>query len=373
MKWLMILFYWITASLALATVPIDLQSPFLKTVIYQKKIGDYGAGPIEQKEVTQGVKKDGLYEFRKADGTLFLVSESEVLGVLPVFPTLQTPCEKGDVEAALRFLEKAERILPQQPEVAKPVLEKWKSLESVFGEIEKEWQVPADALDPSARNLFLGWVLGLPVVLLLSLVLGLLLISKRTGLALALVFIGLGIGILFWASLQAPTQVPTPLSLSHQEDCRRIFWAIAYAKKAGLAGVGAEVRLPIDTWLNFLFQRIRFSDVSSHGLRPAVSRPFFQKTADGVLVHQPLRVGPFVFPLTVEILPPKGQKNPEPWRVNKIRMGLVPWPTRLAETWVGKIFETYRFLWNEIHAGGVIEWKMGSQGEVEIRVLPRVP
>lgn len=367
----MILFCWVTASLAHATVPIDLQSPFLKTVIYQKKIGDYGAGPVEQKVVTQGVKKDGLYEFRKADGTLFLISESEVLGVLPVFPSLETPCEKRDVEAAIRFLEKARGILPSQPEVAEPVLDKWKSLGLVFGEIDKEWQVSPGSLDRGTQNLFLGWALGLPAGFLLSLAVGLFGLRKWTGFALVLILIGLGSGILFWASLQLPKLVQTPRNLSHEDDCRRIFWAISCAKNAGLIQERTLFRVPTDDWLNFLFQRIRFSEKPSGLFVPLLTKPFFQKHAEGILVQQPIQVGPLMLPLTLEFSPLEGKNSLEQLAVKKMWVGRVPWPSWLAERLAGSIFKGYWSLWNEIQDGGMVKWKIDPGVELEIEVTPR--
>lgn len=370
MRWSAAFFCCVAATAAHAVVPTDLQSPFLKTAIYQKKIGGYGVGPVEQKEVTQGIKKDGLFEFQKEDGTLFLVSESEILGVLPVFPSLQFPCEKEDVEAALRFLEKAKCILPQQIEVSEPVLEKWKSLALVLEEIDKEWRVSPDSLDQGVRNLFLVWALGMPMVLLLISVMGLFIWRKRKGFALILILIGLGGGILFWASWQRPTQTQTSQDLIHEEDYRRIFWALSCGKKAGLAGASTEFRVPIDSWLNFLFRRIRFPDTSYHGIQPALTKPLFQNTKDGVLVHQPVQVGPFLFPLAIEISL-KGKISPESWVVKKIRMGRVPGPGQLAEPWVKRIFESYRFLWNEIDSGEAVEWNTSSPGEVKIQVVPR--
>lgn len=370
MKWPIILFYWITASLAVATVPIDLQSPFLKTVIYQKNIGGYGAGPEERKEVVQGEKKNGLYEFRKADGTLLLISESEVLGVLPVFPSLETPCEKGDVEAAIRLLEKAKGIFPGQPEVAEPVLEKWKSLALAFGKIEKEWLVPSGALHPSAQNLFLGWALGLPVGVLLILVVGLFGLRKRTGFALVLILIGLGGGVLFWASLQLPAQAQPPQNLSHEDDCRRIFWAVSCAKKTGLVHERTLFRVPADDWLNFLFQRIRFSERSVNPFVPTLSKPFFQKQEGGILVQQPIQVGPLMLPLTLEYSPLEGKNSPEQLVVNKVWMGRVPWPSLFAEQWVGSLFQGYWSLWDEILDAETVKWKVGSGAELEIEITP---
>ena len=371
MRWAVVIFYGITASVTQATIPIDLQSPFLKTVIYQKKIAGYGAGPIEQKEVAQGLKKDSLYEFRKADGTLFLVSESEVMGVLPVFPTVQTPCEKGDVEAAIRFLEQVRGNFPNQPEASEAVLEKWKSLALVFGEIEKEWQVSPRSLDQSVKNLFLGWTGGLLAVLFLGLALGLVLLRKRVVLALGLILVGLGGGSLLWASLQLPAHSQEPQEPSHGDDCSRILWAISCAKKAGLIEARTEFRVPIDAWMNFLFQRIRFPEVTSSGLQPALSKPFFRKTTDGVLIEQPVQVGPFVFPLAIELFELEGKESPDQGLIKKVWLGRVPWPVKLAETWVGRIFEGYRFLWNELSSGGSIKWKMGSHGELEIQVMPK--
>ena len=364
----MAFFCWIAASVTQAAVPIDLQSPFLKTVIYQKKIGGYGAGPIEQKEVARGIQKNDLYEFQKEDGTLFLVSESEVLGVLPVFPSLRTPCKKNDVEAAIGFLEKAKSSLPGQPGVSEPVLEKWKSLALVFGEIDKVWQVPLVALDPGLQILFLGWALVLPGALFLIAGIGLFLLRKRTGFALFMILIGMGGGVLFWASLQMPTQLPMPQDSSQEDDCHRIFWAISCAKKAGLVRERTEFRIPIDVWLNFIFQRVRFPDMSSVGIHPTVTKPFFQKSTDCLLVQQPIQVGPIFIPLAVELFALEGKESPEQWKVKKIWMGLVPLPVNVAETKVGRIFEVYRFLWNELKDGGSIHWKMGSQGEVEIQI-----
>jgi len=371
MRGILALFWFFTGGLGQGEVPVDLSSPFFKAVIYQKKIGGYGAGPEERKEVAQGEKKDGLYEFRKTDGTLFLVSESEVLGVLPVFPSLETPCEKGEVEAAIRLLEKAKGVLPGQPEVAEPVLEKWKSLALVFGEIEKEWQIPSGSLHPSAHHLFLGWALGLPAGFLLSLAGGLFCLRKRTGLALVLILIGLGGGILFWASLQLPGQVQTPRDLSQEGDCRRIFWAISCAKKAGLVQERTLFRVPADDWLNFLFQKIRFSEKPTDLLVPMLTKPFFQKHAEGILVQQPIQVGPLMLPLTLEFSPLEGKNSPEQLVVQKVSMGRVPWPARFAERWIGSLFEGYWSFWNEIQDGGTVKWKVGPGVELEIEIAPQ--
>lgn len=370
MRWIVVFLCWVAPSVTQATAPIDLQSPFLKTVIYQKHIGGYGAGPIEQKEVARGIRKNDLYEFQKEDGTLFLVSESEVLGVLPVFPSLQTPCEKKDIEAAIDFLEKAKSSLPGQPEVSGPVLEKWKSLDLVFGEIDKVWQVPLSSLTQNLSILFLGWALGLPGVLLLVAGIGLFLLRRRTGLALILILMGVGGGALFWASLQLPGQAQQRLNSSHEDDCRRIFWAVSCAKKAGLVGARTEFRIPIDAWLNFLFQRIQFPQLSSFGIQPILTKPFFQKSADGLLVHQSIQVGPILLPFAIELFAVAGKESPEQWKVKRIWMGRVPLPVKVAEKWVGRIFEAYRPFWNELNAGGTIQWKMESPEELEIQIIP---
>lgn len=371
MKWMGALFCWAAASYVLAGVPTDLQSPFLKTVIYQKKIAGYGAGSVEQKEVTAGVKKDDLYEFRKADGTLFLVSESEVLGVLPVFPSLENPCEKRDVEAAISFLEKARQVLPEQPEVSATALEKWKSLALVFGEIESEWGIPSASLSPHLENLFLVWAFGLPGLSFLGIASGLILLRRKACLACVLILAGFGGGLLFWASLQPLSQVTARQNPSQEDLCRRVFWAVSCGKKAGLLQKLTEFRVPADEWLNFLFQRIRFPEPSAGPYKPALTQPFFQKQAGGVMVQQPVQVGPLQFPLAFAFSAPEGIDSPEQLVVKKMSVGWVPAPQKIAESWAGKIFQAYRFIWHEVQDKGAVKWKVAPDFQLEIQISPQ--
>lgn len=103
-----------------ADVPLDLKSPFPKTVIILK------SGKIEYIEKVGLLKLEGdVLEVTKSNGSLAIVSKNQVLGVLPTRPE---KIEERDVMAAkdaVAFLQKAQGQLPNEPVCSDQEIEKW--------------------------------------------------------------------------------------------------------------------------------------------------------------------------------------------------------------------------------------------------------
>ena len=103
-----------------ADVPMDLKSPFPKTVIILR------SGKIEYIEKAGLLKLEGdVLEVTKSNGSLAIVSKNQVLGVLPTRPE---KIEERDVKAAkdaVAFLQKAQAQLPNEPVCSSQEIEKW--------------------------------------------------------------------------------------------------------------------------------------------------------------------------------------------------------------------------------------------------------
>jgi hypothetical protein len=366
--------WWLAAGLALADVPLDLRSPFFKTVLYQKKIGGYEAGPVERKEVRSGEIKNRIFEFQKDDGTLFLISEAEVLAVLPVFPSSQTPCEKADVADALALLERSKASFPGQEEVAEATMEKWRGLLQALEESEKRWVVSSDQLPPQLRSFLLFWTLGWPgLVAVLLFACWWCFRRSRIGLAQGLLLLGLLGGGIFWLSLQ-PSAEAAALPGSNRSDLgKKILWTISCAQKKGLLQEKVDFRIPADEWMNFLFGRLRFQAGPASFFRPQLGSPFFRQTPGGLVVLQPVLVGPLVLPLRFELSPLDDQKSPDQMMIQKVQVGGVPLPQFLAQTWPSQCFEPYRFLWTELNQGGLVQWAVGPPRDLVIQIRPTQP
>jgi len=103
-----------------ADVPLDLKSPFPKTVIILK------SDKIEYIEKAGLLKLEGdVLEVTKSNGSLAIVSKNQVLGVLPTRPEKIEEKDVGAAKDAVAFLKKAQAHLPNEPVCSSQEIEKW--------------------------------------------------------------------------------------------------------------------------------------------------------------------------------------------------------------------------------------------------------
>ena len=121
------------ASMARAEVPIDLDSPFSKVAVIQNTMGQR-----ELREVVGGEKKGKLIELRKADGSLIIVPEENVVAIVPKLPTAGLKYTRDEASRAYVFLQKAQSQLSGIEEVSPTVLKAWGRLASQESNYEAE-------------------------------------------------------------------------------------------------------------------------------------------------------------------------------------------------------------------------------------------
>ena len=373
MIWAMALGWLCIAGLLRAEVPIDLDSPFLKQVIYQKRVGGYGASPVEKREVLRGKKGDGFYEFVKEDGSLFIVSDSEVLGVLPIFPSVLRPCEKKDVLRAIPFLELAQQKLPEEMEVSASSMGKWKELLNTFEENEREMVIQCDVTNNPSGKIIYKCFVSLFVVVSGFLFFGIVfLFWRKTGFSLICILLGVMGGVLLWCFLQSPEIPETSLDDSQKTKCKEIFWVVSCAKKSGLVQSQVEFTVLVQDWFNYLVSRVRLQSASEGMTHSFLRKPFFQARPGGLQIHQPIQVGPFCLPWLFDAEVTFAAKDE---RIGKIcvtgaSLGKIPIPESLAQKWLGSTFLPYEALWQQLSGQGTDEWEIESDGTLKIRVHP---
>ena len=116
-----------------ADVPMDLDTPFVKTLILKKN-----TGVVEDREIT-GVKiNEGKIESVTTKGVVALVPTNDVIAILPMLPDSGIQYELKDVERAISLLESLPTDLKQRPEASTEALQKWKDLEKTAEEAERK-------------------------------------------------------------------------------------------------------------------------------------------------------------------------------------------------------------------------------------------
>ena len=106
-----------------AGVPMDLDSPFVKTALIKGV-----AGAVEDREVSKAKIIGDKIELTKSQGGVALFPMSDVVGLLPKLPDSGVVYQLKDVDEAILFLESLPAELKQKPEASAETLQKWKDL-----------------------------------------------------------------------------------------------------------------------------------------------------------------------------------------------------------------------------------------------------
>ena len=106
-----------------AGVPMDLDSPFVKTALIKGV-----AGAVEDREVSKAKIIGDKIELTKSQGGVALFPMSDVVGLLPKLPDSGVVYQLKDVDEAILFLESLPAELKQKPEASAEILQKWKDL-----------------------------------------------------------------------------------------------------------------------------------------------------------------------------------------------------------------------------------------------------
>jgi hypothetical protein len=104
---------------------MDLDSPFVQTVLIQEKTGE-----ITEKAVRKGQIKDGLIELEKEEGGLLILPRRQVLALLPRIPETGLAFQQIDAVRAIQILQEAQGKFPQRPEVTAEKMAEWQKLGS---------------------------------------------------------------------------------------------------------------------------------------------------------------------------------------------------------------------------------------------------
>jgi len=102
---------------------MDLDSPFLKALIFKES-----TGALNEREVARVKITEGKIESANTKGILTLVPTNDVVAILPKLPDSGILYQLKDVEQAIRLLESLPADLKQRPEASTETLQKWKDL-----------------------------------------------------------------------------------------------------------------------------------------------------------------------------------------------------------------------------------------------------
>ncbi|MCX6935628.1 MAG: hypothetical protein NTZ01_05495 [Verrucomicrobia bacterium] len=103
-----------------AGVPMDLDSPFLKTALIKGS-----TGVVEEREVKMAKIVGDKIEFDTTKGGLALFPKNDVVALLPKFPESGVVYQLKDVDQAIQLLESLPAELKQRPEASAATLQKW--------------------------------------------------------------------------------------------------------------------------------------------------------------------------------------------------------------------------------------------------------
>ena len=102
---------------------MDLDSPFLKALIFKES-----TGTLNEREVARVKITDGKIESANTKGILTLVPTNDVVAILPKLPDSGIVYQLKDIEQAIRLLESLPNDLKQRSESSMETLQKWKDL-----------------------------------------------------------------------------------------------------------------------------------------------------------------------------------------------------------------------------------------------------
>ena len=129
----------LAAGFLQAEAPMDLNSPFVQTVLIQEKNGE-----ISEKTVRKGRVSGAVLELEKEDGGLLVLPRTQVVALLPRLPQAGVTYLQSDAQRALKILEVSQVKFPQRPEVDANTIAEWRKLGSAKTEYD---QVRSTALD----------------------------------------------------------------------------------------------------------------------------------------------------------------------------------------------------------------------------------
>ena len=123
MRWGLYLCLGLFSGSLWAEVPMDLESPFLKTALVKG-----AGGVIEEREVTKAKIVGDKIELTTTKGGVALFPVSDVSAILPKLPNTGVVYQLKEVDEAIRMLEFLPVELKQRPEASTEILQKWKDL-----------------------------------------------------------------------------------------------------------------------------------------------------------------------------------------------------------------------------------------------------
>ena len=139
--------WWLVAAAAWAETPLDLDSPFQKTVILENRLGKQ-----EEFEILQAKVVGENFEMVKLDSSLLLAPRKNIRAVLPKLPADGARYTQKDAQKALALLRAAQREWPDRPETSARALALWEKLAADTSPLERE----KDALRTAAVQQWLG-------------------------------------------------------------------------------------------------------------------------------------------------------------------------------------------------------------------------
>jgi len=133
---------------------MDLNSPFLKTVLIQGNQGE-----VSDKIIRKGKVVGDMIEIEKEDGSLLLLPKSSVLAVLPRIPGPGCRYLQSDSVKALQILEQAQKIYPERTEMSAEAFAQWKKISEQKTETDQAelnalqaWFVSSGAITPQTKQ-----------------------------------------------------------------------------------------------------------------------------------------------------------------------------------------------------------------------------
>jgi len=123
----------LAAGFLQAEAPMDLDSPFHKTVILESRIGQR-----EEFEILRAKLVGENLEMTKLDGSILLAPRTKVAAILPKLPSDGFAYTQNDAQAALMLLEAAASTWTNRAETSRRTLTAWKELASRLSAHEQD-------------------------------------------------------------------------------------------------------------------------------------------------------------------------------------------------------------------------------------------
>ena len=147
MRWAMVLGWLLAAAAVRAEAPMDLDSPFHKTVILESRIGQR-----EEFEILRAKLVGENLEMVKLDASVLLAPRQHARAMLPKLPADGARYTQKDAERALSLLRVAQKDWPDRPETSARTLAVWEQLATGASPFERE----KDAQRAAAVEQWLG-------------------------------------------------------------------------------------------------------------------------------------------------------------------------------------------------------------------------